>query len=94
MFIDGVDFFLWSSGIVFYTDSRRIVFRFVPYLQAFQLFMLFWITNFIVALGQMTMSGAFASYYWAFRKPKDIPLFPVTASLGRALRYVRVGEGH
>ena len=61
--------------------------RYINYLHAFQLFMLFWITNFVVALGQMTLSGAFASYYWAFRKPKDIPLFPVSASLRRSLRY-------
>lgn len=56
------------------------------YLQFFQLFMFFWCLNFIVALGQMTLAGAFASYYWAFNKPKDIPMFPVSAGLWRSLR--------
>ena len=59
----------------------------MPYLQAFQLFMLFWIANFIVALGQMTLAGAFASYYWAFNKPKDIPNLPVLSSFKRTTRY-------
>jgi choline transporter-like protein 2/4/5 len=48
--------------------------------------MLFWVMNFIIALGQMTLAGAFASYYWAFKKPDDIPTFPVTASFLRCLR--------
>ena len=61
--------------------------RWTIYLQAFQLFMWFWVMNFIIALGQITLAGAFASYYWAFTKPADIPAFPVSASLWRALRY-------
>ena len=58
------------------------------YLQAFQLFMLFWSANFVVALGQMTLAGAVASYYWAFNKPKDVPALPLFSSLKRTLRYV------
>ncbi|KAK2157275.1 hypothetical protein LSH36_194g05083 [Paralvinella palmiformis] len=61
--------------------------QYTIYLQVYQLFMWFWIMNFIVALGEMVLAGSFASYYWAFNKPKDIPTFPVTASLLRALRY-------
>ena len=30
--------------------------------------------------------GAFASYYWALQKPKDIPLLPLFSSFGRSLR--------
>ncbi|KAK3088621.1 hypothetical protein FSP39_021397 [Pinctada imbricata] len=56
-------------------------------MQVFMLFMFFWAMNFIVALGQMVLAGSFASYYWAFDKPKDIPAFPLTASLYRSLRY-------
>lgn len=37
------------------------------------------------------MAGAFASYYWAFKKPEDIPANPIFASLGRALRSVAGG---
>ncbi|XP_036426523.1 choline transporter-like protein 2 [Colossoma macropomum] len=55
--------------------------------QFYNLFMLFWCVNFVTALGQMTLAGAFTSYYWAFNKPDDIPAFPIFSSLGRALRY-------
>ena len=34
-------------------------------MQVYHLFGWFWVMNFIVALGQCTMAGAFASYYWA-----------------------------
>jgi len=56
-------------------------------LEIFQVFMWLWVMNFIIALGQMTLAGAFASYYWAFDKSKDVPLLPVTFSLGRCVRY-------
>ncbi|XP_067315136.1 choline transporter-like protein 2 isoform X1 [Pseudorasbora parva] len=55
--------------------------------QFYNLFLFFWCVNFVTALGQVTLAGAFASYYWAFKKPDDIPAFPVFNSLGRALRY-------
>eukprot|EP00731_Ephydatia_muelleri_P024034 Em0016g305a len=51
------------------------------------LFGLFWIGNFIVALGECTLAGAFASYYWAFKKPKDVPMFAMLSSLGRAVLF-------
>ncbi|XP_036427413.1 choline transporter-like protein 2 [Colossoma macropomum] len=63
---------------------------FHKYLIVFQLYnmwMFSWCVNFVTALGQVTLAGAFASYYWAFNKPDDIPTFPVFSSLGRALRY-------
>lgn len=56
-------------------------------MQIYMLFMFFWLMNFVVALGQMTLAGAFASYYWAFNKDKDMPATPVLSSLGRSLRY-------
>ncbi|KAM9770091.1 choline transporter-like protein 2 isoform 1-T1 [Menidia menidia] len=55
--------------------------------QFYNIFLFFWCANFVTALGQVTLAGAFASYYWAFKKPNDIPAFPIFASLGRALRY-------
>lgn len=54
--------------------------------QFYNVFLFFWCANFVTALGQVTLSGAFASYYWAFKKPDDIPAFPIFSSLGRALR--------
>ncbi|XP_041832962.1 choline transporter-like protein 2 isoform X2 [Melanotaenia boesemani] len=56
-------------------------------LQFYNVFLFFWCANFVTALGQMTLAGAFASYYWAFSKPADIPAFPVFSAMGRALRY-------
>uniref|UniRef100_A0A8C4K5J5 Choline transporter-like protein n=1 Tax=Dromaius novaehollandiae TaxID=8790 RepID=A0A8C4K5J5_DRONO len=60
------------------------------YIFIFQLanaFVFLWLVNFAIALGQCTLAGAFASYYWAFRKPADIPLWPLFSSFGRAIRY-------
>uniref|UniRef100_A0A8C5D3Q2 Choline transporter-like protein n=1 Tax=Gadus morhua TaxID=8049 RepID=A0A8C5D3Q2_GADMO len=56
-------------------------------LQFYNVFLFFWCANFVTALGQMTLAGAFSSYYWAFVKPDDMPAFPVFAALGRSLRY-------
>ncbi|XP_077940646.1 choline transporter-like protein 2 isoform X1 [Gasterosteus aculeatus] len=56
-------------------------------LQFYNVFLFFWCANFVTALGQMTLAGAFASYYWATVKPDDMPAFPVFSSLGRSLRY-------
>ncbi len=56
--------------------------------QFYNLFLFFWCANFVTALGQVTLAGAFASYYWAFKKPDDIPAYPIFNSLGRALRCV------
>ena len=36
----------------------------------YHLFGLLWIGNYILALGECTLAGAFASWYWAYRKPK------------------------
>ncbi|XP_053320811.1 choline transporter-like protein 2 isoform X1 [Spea bombifrons] len=55
--------------------------------QIYNAFMFLWLANFVIALGQVTLAGAFASYYWAFKKPDDMPAFPIFSSLGRALRY-------
>uniref|UniRef100_A0A452RW61 Choline transporter-like protein n=1 Tax=Ursus americanus TaxID=9643 RepID=A0A452RW61_URSAM len=56
-------------------------------LQIFNAFMFFWLANFVLALGQVTLAGAFASYYWALHKPDDLPAFPLFSAFGRALRW-------
>ncbi|XP_048043350.1 choline transporter-like protein 2 isoform X2 [Megalobrama amblycephala] len=61
--------------------------KYLIFLQFYNVFLFFWCANFVTALGQMTLAGAFASYYWAFKKPQDMPAFPLCASLGRSLRY-------
>ncbi|NWI88755.1 CTL2 protein, partial [Pitta sordida] len=61
--------------------------KYLIVLQFFNVFMFFWLANFVLALGQVTLAGAFASYYWAFKKPDDMPAFPLFSAFGRALRY-------
>lgn len=55
-------------------------------LQIYNAVAFLWCVNFVIALGQCTLAGAFASYYWAFNKPDDIPMFPVTGGFVRSLR--------
>ncbi|XP_040910200.1 choline transporter-like protein 4 isoform X2 [Toxotes jaculatrix] len=56
-------------------------------LQIYNAVAFLWCVNFVIALGQCTLAGAFASYYWAFTKPDDIPMFPVCGGFIRSLRY-------
>ncbi|XP_054422835.1 choline transporter-like protein 5 [Pteronotus mesoamericanus] len=55
--------------------------------QIFNLFVFLWLINFVIALGQCALAGAFASYYWALKKPDDIPPYPLFTAFGRAIRY-------
>lgn len=55
-------------------------------LQIYNVVAFLWCVNFVIALGQCTLAGAFSSYYWAFNKPDDIPTFPLGASFMRSLR--------
>uniref|UniRef100_A0A8C9U690 Choline transporter-like protein n=1 Tax=Scleropages formosus TaxID=113540 RepID=A0A8C9U690_SCLFO len=56
-------------------------------LQIYNVLAFLWCVNFVIALGQCTLAGAFASYYWAFSKPSDIPTFPLSQAFIRSLRY-------
>ncbi|RXN35046.1 choline transporter 4 [Labeo rohita] len=56
-------------------------------LQIYNVIAFLWCVNFVIALGHCSLAGAFASYYWAFSKPADIPTFPLIQSFMRALRY-------
>ncbi|KAF3707267.1 Choline transporter-like protein 4 Solute carrier family 44 member 4 [Channa argus] len=56
-------------------------------LQIYNVVAFLWCVNFVIALGHCTLAGAFASYYWAFTKPDDIPMFPVCGGFMRAIRY-------
>uniref|UniRef100_A0A8C6UJ27 Choline transporter-like protein n=1 Tax=Neogobius melanostomus TaxID=47308 RepID=A0A8C6UJ27_9GOBI len=55
--------------------------------QICNLFAFLWLVNFSIALGQCTLAGAFASYYWALKKPDDIPPCPLFSSFSRAIRF-------
>ncbi|XP_029801673.1 choline transporter-like protein 5 [Suricata suricatta] len=61
--------------------------QYIPTFQIFNLFVFLWLINFVIALGQCALAGAFASYYWAFKKPDDIPPYPLFTAFGRAIRY-------
>ncbi|XP_059839680.1 choline transporter-like protein 5 isoform X4 [Hypanus sabinus] len=75
-----------QCAFAFY-GGETVYHKYIFILQLCNLFVFLWLVNFAIALGQCTLAGAFASYYWAFRKPADIPSFPLLASFGRALRY-------
>ncbi|CAK6974265.1 choline transporter-like protein 5-A [Scomber scombrus] len=61
--------------------------RYLFLLQLSNLLIFLWLVNFSLALEQCTLAGAFSSYYWARRKPQDIPPCPLFSSFSRALRY-------
>uniref|UniRef100_A0A3P8X745 Choline transporter-like protein n=1 Tax=Esox lucius TaxID=8010 RepID=A0A3P8X745_ESOLU len=54
--------------------------RYLFVLQLYNVLIFLWLVNFTIALGQCTLAGAFASYYWARRKPQDIPPCPLFSS--------------
>lgn len=60
---------------------------YVTVLQIYNLFGLFWGLFFVSALAEIVLAGAFASWYWAFNKPRDVPAYPLTNSLFRAIFY-------
>ncbi|XP_051852802.1 choline transporter-like protein 5 [Antechinus flavipes] len=67
--------------------GKAFFYQYVLIFHIFNGFVFLWLANFSIALGQCTLAGAFASYYWAFQKPDDIPPHPICAAFGRALRY-------
>uniref|UniRef100_A0A8C8SJI8 Choline transporter-like protein n=1 Tax=Pelusios castaneus TaxID=367368 RepID=A0A8C8SJI8_9SAUR len=56
-------------------------------LQVYNVVGLLWVANFALALGQCVLAGAFASFYWAREKPRDIPACALISSFLRTLRY-------
>ncbi|XP_064836619.1 choline transporter-like protein 4 [Oncorhynchus masou masou] len=68
-------------------NNEGLMQRNVFNLQIYNVVAFLWCINFVIALGQCTLAGAFASYYWAFSKPSDIPTFPLSQAFIRTLRY-------
>ena len=56
-------------------------------MQVYHIFGWLWGANFIIAFAECSLAGAFASYYFAFKKPKDIPTMPVVTAMWRSLSY-------
>ncbi|XP_073090240.1 choline transporter-like protein 5 isoform X4 [Manis javanica] len=67
--------------------GKSLYHQYITTFQIFNMFVFLWLINFIIALGQCALAGAFASYYWALKKPDDIPPYPLFTSFGRAIRY-------
>lgn len=61
--------------------------RYLFVLQLSNLLVFLWLVNFSLALEQCTLAGTFASYYWARRRPQDIPPCPLFSSFSRAVRW-------
>ncbi|XP_077391888.1 choline transporter-like protein 5-A [Festucalex cinctus] len=61
--------------------------RYLFLLQISNLLIFLWLFNFSLALEQCTLAGTFSSYYWAKRKPEDVPSYPLFSSFRRAIRY-------
>uniref|UniRef100_A0A668AFG9 Choline transporter-like protein n=1 Tax=Myripristis murdjan TaxID=586833 RepID=A0A668AFG9_9TELE len=77
-----------SECLFAFYGGETVYHKYLIGLQFYNVFLFFWCANFVTALGQMTLAGAFASYYWAFVKPDDMPAFPIFSALGRSLRCV------
>uniref|UniRef100_A0A452R546 Choline transporter-like protein n=1 Tax=Ursus americanus TaxID=9643 RepID=A0A452R546_URSAM len=75
-----------QCNFAFY-GGKSLYHQYVPTFQMFNLFVFLWLINFVIALGQCALAGAFASYYWALKKPDDIPPYPLFTAFGRAIRY-------
>uniref|UniRef100_A0A8C7G6Q5 Choline transporter-like protein n=1 Tax=Oncorhynchus kisutch TaxID=8019 RepID=A0A8C7G6Q5_ONCKI len=55
-------------------------------LQIYNVVAFLWCVNFVIAMGQCSLAGAFASYYWSLNKPSDIPTFPLSQAFIRTIR--------
>lgn len=76
-----------SASCIFINYNSTDTFRKnLQYLHIYNVVAFLWCVNFVIALGQCTLAGAFASYYWAFEKPADIPMFPLFGGFIRSLR--------
>nr|KAF6508113.1 solute carrier family 44 member 5 [Rousettus aegyptiacus] len=76
-----------AQCIFSFYGGKTLYHQYINTFQMFNLFVFLWLINFVIALGQCTLAGAFASYYWALKKPDDIPPYPLFSAFGRAIRY-------
>uniref|UniRef100_A0A8C6TRS9 Choline transporter-like protein n=1 Tax=Neogobius melanostomus TaxID=47308 RepID=A0A8C6TRS9_9GOBI len=76
-----------SQCLFAFYGGETLLHRHLPRLQLFNLLVLLWLLNFSLALQRCTLAGAFSSYYWAQRKPQDVPPCPLYSSFTRTLRY-------
>ena len=72
-----------------YNDDSVIVHEYLTYFCVLTFIIFIWISNFFLAQGEMTLAGAFSSWYWTwtFKKKgkKDLENLPILNSFGRSL---------
>uniref|UniRef100_A0AAR2K787 Choline transporter-like protein n=1 Tax=Pygocentrus nattereri TaxID=42514 RepID=A0AAR2K787_PYGNA len=73
--------------VFFKYDDEGFFQRNAAYLQIFNVLAFLWCVNFIIALGQCTLASTFATFYWAFSKPDNIPPYPLLQAFIWTLRY-------
>ncbi|XP_008587894.1 PREDICTED: choline transporter-like protein 5 [Galeopterus variegatus] len=75
-----------QCNFAFY-GGKSLYHEYITTFHIYNLFVFLWLVNFVIALGQCALAGAFAAYYWAAKKPDDIPPYPLFTAFGRAVRY-------
>ena len=86
---------LWADNFTQLCDCDMVGCQFFRYgpstfaqvLQLINLFGIFWGIFFMEAFGQLVLAGAFAGWYWTFKKPDNLPANGLSASLYRSIRY-------
>ena len=73
--------FVQYVGDYGWTNSTIVV-------QFVNLFGFYWMMNFVTAFGQCTLAGAFASWYFSFKKPDDVPALPLLSAFMRSFWHV------
>ncbi|CAI2724040.1 unnamed protein product [Schistosoma spindalis] len=71
-----------ACRFLYYGDRKYTI-----YLQFFNLFMFFWLINFVKSLTQMTLAGTFAEYYFSSHNQKSASKCPLITSLFRSTFY-------
>ncbi|KAH9595960.1 hypothetical protein MS3_00001814 [Schistosoma haematobium] len=71
-----------ACRFLYYGDRKYTI-----YLQFFNLFMFFWLINFVKSLTQMTLAGTFAEYYFSSHNQKSSSKCPLITSLFRSTFY-------
>jgi hypothetical protein len=88
--------FLGSAGVrVYDSDGRFQGYQAddtIRYMEIYHFFGLLWTTQFIIAIGQCTIAGAVASWYWVHDK-KQVPVFPVLFAFKRYTSLISAGGG-
>lgn len=68
-----------ACRFLYYGDRKYTIF-----LQLFNVFMFFWLVNFVRSLAEMTLAGTFAHFYYSRSDPNAMPKCPLLQSFYRA----------